>query len=162
MPLYDYACTACGRVHEVRHGFDETYDRPCEACGAPMRRVFNPAPVLFKGSGFYVTDSRRSPAPGKPEKAEKPKDETGKRQGRLSAAAERLQRAPALGIGGLSRSERFERSHKSRETDLHRLRAIDRERAGSAGERRSSHRDAMIPVRLDHRRTALGRAPCDP
>lgn len=69
MPLYDYACTACGRVHEVRHGFDESYDRPCEACGAPVRRVFNPAPVLFKGSGFYVTDSRRSASSTKPEKA---------------------------------------------------------------------------------------------
>ena len=69
MPLYDYACTACGRVHEVRHGFDESYDQPCEACGAPVRRVFNPAPVLFKGSGFYVTDSRRPAASGKPEKA---------------------------------------------------------------------------------------------
>jgi putative FmdB family regulatory protein len=69
MPLYDYACTACGRVREVRHGFSESYDRPCDVCGAPMRRVFNPAPVLFKGSGFYVTDSRRSGAPGKPEKA---------------------------------------------------------------------------------------------
>jgi putative FmdB family regulatory protein len=77
MPLYDYACTACGRVREVRHGFDESYDRPCEACGAPMRRVFNPAPVLFKGSGFYVTDSRRSAASGKTEKAEKPKEEAG-------------------------------------------------------------------------------------
>ncbi|MBV8197965.1 MAG: hypothetical protein JO263_07505 [Candidatus Eremiobacteraeota bacterium] len=59
MPLYDYACTRCGRVSEVRHGFDETYETPCEACGAPVRRVFNAAPVLFKGSGFYVTDSRR-------------------------------------------------------------------------------------------------------
>jgi putative FmdB family regulatory protein len=73
MPLYDYACTKCGRVREVRHGFDESYAEPCEACGAPLRRVFNPAPVLFKGSGFYVTDSRRSAATGKPEKsAEKP------------------------------------------------------------------------------------------
>jgi putative FmdB family regulatory protein len=72
MPLYDYACTACGRVHEVRHGFDESYDRACEGCGAPVRRVFNPAPVLFKGSGFYVTDSRRSAGSGK---AEKPKEE---------------------------------------------------------------------------------------
>ena len=72
MPLYDYACTKCGHVHEVRHGFDESYDRPCEACGAPVRRVFNPAPVLFKGSGFYVTDSRRSSGADKPEK---PKEE---------------------------------------------------------------------------------------
>jgi putative FmdB family regulatory protein len=69
MPLYDYACTACGRVREVRHGFDESFDAPCEACGAPMRRVFNPAPVLFKGSGFYVTDSRRGSASGSTEPA---------------------------------------------------------------------------------------------
>lgn len=68
MPLYDYACTKCGQTVEVRHGFDESHDQPCAACGAPMRRVFNAAPVLFKGSGFYVTDSRRS---SKPEKTEK-------------------------------------------------------------------------------------------
>ncbi|MGA8575745.1 MAG: FmdB family zinc ribbon protein [Candidatus Cybelea sp.] len=71
MPLYDYACTKCGRIREVRHGFDESYHEPCAACGAPVRRVFNPAPVLFKGSGFYVTDSR-SKASGK---SEKPKEE---------------------------------------------------------------------------------------
>jgi len=71
MPLYDYACTRCGRVREVRHGFDETFEAPCESCGAPLRRVFNAAPVLFKGSGFYVTDSRSSNATGKPEKPEK-------------------------------------------------------------------------------------------
>jgi putative FmdB family regulatory protein len=71
MPLYDYACTKCGRTHEVRHGFDESYERPCDACGGSVRRVFNPAPVLFKGSGFYVTDSRR-PVGGK---TEKPKEE---------------------------------------------------------------------------------------
>lgn len=69
MPLYDYACTRCGRIAEVRHGFDETYDRPCEACGGPLKRVFNAAPVLFRGSGFYVTDSRRASG-----KSSKPKD----------------------------------------------------------------------------------------
>ena len=73
MPLYDYACTQCGRVHEVRHGFDESHEGLCEACRSPLRRVFNPAPVLFKGSGFYVTDSRRSSAGSKTEKA---KDES--------------------------------------------------------------------------------------
>lgn len=72
MPLYDYVCTKCGRVFEVRHGFDENYAKPCDACAAPVRRVFNPAPVLFKGSGFYVTDSRPSAAPGK---TDKPKEE---------------------------------------------------------------------------------------
>ena len=60
MPLYDYQCRACGKVTEVRHGFKETYDEKCAVCNGEMRRVFNPAPILFKGSGFYVTDSRKS------------------------------------------------------------------------------------------------------
>jgi putative FmdB family regulatory protein len=93
MPLYDYACTACGRVQEVRHGFDESYDRPCGACGAPVRRVFNPAPVHFKGSGFYVTDSRRSPGSGKPEKA---KDEASSAKAEPAAAGDsKTSSAPA-------------------------------------------------------------------
>jgi len=58
MPLYDYKCTKCGTVREVRHGFNESHDEPCPACGAEMTRVFNPAPIVFKGSGFYATDSR--------------------------------------------------------------------------------------------------------
>lgn len=58
MPLYDYQCSTCGKVVEVRHGFNETYAEPCPACGGALDRVFNPAPIVFKGSGFYVTDSR--------------------------------------------------------------------------------------------------------
>lgn len=58
MPLYDYRCAACGKTAEVRHGFNDTYADPCAECGGAMSRVFNPAPILFKGSGFYVTDSR--------------------------------------------------------------------------------------------------------
>ncbi|HVR45868.1 MAG TPA: FmdB family zinc ribbon protein [Candidatus Binatia bacterium] len=86
MPLYDYACTRCGRIHEVRHGFDETHDAPCPSCGAPLRRVFNAAPVLFKGSGFYVTDSRGSGSGSKPEKAEKSEK---------PAAAEKSEKKPS-------------------------------------------------------------------
>ena len=74
MPLYDYACTQCGHTLEVRHGFDEAYAQPCAKCGAAMRRVFNAAPILFKGSGFYVTDSRKSGSTSKP--AEKPAEKT--------------------------------------------------------------------------------------
>lgn len=60
MPLYDYQCSQCGAVTEVRHGFDQTHDAPCEKCGGSLKRVFNPAPIVFKGSGFYITDSRPS------------------------------------------------------------------------------------------------------
>ncbi|HZY99566.1 MAG TPA: FmdB family zinc ribbon protein [Candidatus Baltobacteraceae bacterium] len=58
MPLYDYKCSNCGTVREVRHGFNDTHDQPCSVCGGAMMRVFNPAPIVFKGSGFYKTDSR--------------------------------------------------------------------------------------------------------
>jgi len=58
MPLYDYQCSQCQKVTEVRHGFDETHTDPCPACGGPLARLFNPAGIVFKGSGFYVTDSR--------------------------------------------------------------------------------------------------------
>lgn len=60
MPLYDYRCAKCGNVTEVRHGFNDTHTEPCAACGGELSRVFNPAPIVFKGSGFYVTDSRPS------------------------------------------------------------------------------------------------------
>ena len=60
MPLYDYKCAQCGKISEVRHGFNESWDEPCPACGGALTRVFNPAPIVFKGSGFYVTDSRKS------------------------------------------------------------------------------------------------------
>jgi len=60
MPLYDYRCRACGQVTEIRHGFREAFEGTCPACGsAEMARVFNPAGIVFKGSGFYLTDSRK-------------------------------------------------------------------------------------------------------
>ena len=60
MPLYDYQCRNCSKVTEVRHGFREVHDATCPECGGDLSRVFNPAGIVFKGSGFYVTDSRKS------------------------------------------------------------------------------------------------------
>jgi len=66
MPLYDYKCSNCQKVTEVRHGFGESYTDPCPHCCCILSRVFNPAPIVFKGSGFYVNDSRgKSQAPAK-------------------------------------------------------------------------------------------------
>ena len=58
MPLYDYRCRACSKVTEVRHGFREGHQGACPACGGELARVFSPAGIVFKGSGFYLTDSR--------------------------------------------------------------------------------------------------------
>ena len=60
MPLYDYECTKCHKITEVRHGFDERHTEPCPYCGGELKRLFNPAGIVFKGSGFYVTDSRKA------------------------------------------------------------------------------------------------------
>lgn len=66
MPLYDYKCSNCQKVTEVRHGFGENFAQACPECGGTLGRVFNPAPIVFKGSGFYVTDSRgKSQKPAK-------------------------------------------------------------------------------------------------
>jgi len=72
MPLYDYRCRACSKVTEVRHGFREAYDAPCPACGGTLARVFNPAGIVFKGSGFYVTDSRKPTSEGSSAKSDAP------------------------------------------------------------------------------------------
>src|ERR1700728_273750 len=96
MPLYDYACTKCGRTFEVRRGFNETHQDPCAACGAPVRRVFSAAPVLFKGSGFYVTDSRRSSGGDKPEKSEKSeKSEAPEKAGKPASEGSAPAQSPA-------------------------------------------------------------------
>jgi len=62
MPTYEYRCTRCHYQFEIVHGVGESVDR-CERCGGPVRRVFSPPALIFKGSGFYVTDHRKTPAP---------------------------------------------------------------------------------------------------
>lgn len=59
MPTYEYACTSCGHHLEVVQSFTDEPLTECERCGGELRRVFHPVGVLFKGSGFYSTDSRR-------------------------------------------------------------------------------------------------------
>ena len=56
MPRYDYRCTACGHQFELRQGFDSDPVAECLECGAPSNRRIHAPPVIFKGSGWYVTD----------------------------------------------------------------------------------------------------------
>jgi len=59
VPLYDYECEA-GHRYEIRLPFGTPAQQPCEQCGKPARRLLNVPPIVFKGSGWYVTDSQRS------------------------------------------------------------------------------------------------------
>jgi putative FmdB family regulatory protein len=58
MPTYEYACTKCGQHVEVFQRISEPPLTTCGVCGGPLRKVFHPAGIVFKGSGFYATDSR--------------------------------------------------------------------------------------------------------
>ena len=58
MPTYDYQCRSCGTVTEVIHAMTEDGPSVCERCGGELRRVLYPAGIIFKGAGFYRTDSR--------------------------------------------------------------------------------------------------------
>ncbi|HLI27594.1 MAG TPA: FmdB family zinc ribbon protein [Chloroflexota bacterium] len=58
MPIYVYRCAACGVDIEKRQGFFDAPLATCDACGGPLHRVLQPVGIIFKGSGFYITDSR--------------------------------------------------------------------------------------------------------
>lgn len=93
MPRYEYKCKKCNKSFEALHGVDDQVDA-CKHCGGKVRRVFHPVGIVFKGPGFYATDSRKpdtTPSPpakdgakatekaspdGKKEKAGKEKKET--------------------------------------------------------------------------------------
>ncbi|MEV5747834.1 FmdB family zinc ribbon protein [Actinoallomurus sp. NPDC052308] len=58
MPTYQYACTECGEPLEVVQKFSDDPLTECPACGGRLRKVFSAAAIVFRGSGFYRTDSR--------------------------------------------------------------------------------------------------------
>ncbi|MGH3471991.1 MAG: FmdB family zinc ribbon protein [Nocardioidaceae bacterium] len=58
MPIYEYACTACGNDLEMRQSFTDASLTVCPVCGGALRKVLSPVGVVFKGSGFYRNDSR--------------------------------------------------------------------------------------------------------
>jgi putative FmdB family regulatory protein len=58
VPTYQYTCTECGEPVEAVQKFTDTPLTVCAACGGRLRKVFSPVGIVFKGSGFYRTDSR--------------------------------------------------------------------------------------------------------
>jgi putative FmdB family regulatory protein len=60
MPTYEYACKECGERLEVMQSFSDKPLKRHKTCGGQLQKVYHPAGLIFKGSGFYVTDSRSS------------------------------------------------------------------------------------------------------
>ena len=63
MPLYEYECNACKKRFELRQKVTEDAVSICPSCGGTVRRLIYPVVIIFKGSGFYVTDNRKGDAP---------------------------------------------------------------------------------------------------
>lgn len=66
MPTYQYACTACSEQFEVVQKFTDASLTECPSCKGRLRKVFSPVGIVFKGSGFYRTDSRSSSSSSTP------------------------------------------------------------------------------------------------
>jgi putative FmdB family regulatory protein len=63
MPLYTYECKNCGLRFERRQHIAEDPVRTCPECGGEVHRLIQPVGIIFKGSGFYVTDNRMAGPP---------------------------------------------------------------------------------------------------
>ena len=60
MPIYEYECNCCSSRFDKKQSFYDSTEISCPNCGGKTKRIFSPVPIIFKGSGFYVTDSRNS------------------------------------------------------------------------------------------------------
>ena len=74
MPTYQYQCDNCGHQFELRQSFHDKPMAVCSLCHGVARRLFSPVPILFKGSGFYITDSRAAEDHGLPPEGSKATD----------------------------------------------------------------------------------------
>ena len=80
MPTYEYVCKNCGETMEVFQSFSDKPLKKHKECGGALQKVFHARGIVFKGGGFYATDSKSTSSskpspdtakPDKPEKAEK-------------------------------------------------------------------------------------------
>lgn len=75
MPIYEYECGQCQFRFERKQSFDEEPVAICPHCQGKARRVIHSTPIIFKGSGFYITDSRKHSKSEEHKKPEKSKEE---------------------------------------------------------------------------------------
>jgi putative FmdB family regulatory protein len=68
VPTYEYSCTECGERLEAVQKFSDSPLTVCPVCGGRLRKLFSPVGIVFKGSGFYRTDSRTAAVNGAKDK----------------------------------------------------------------------------------------------
>ncbi|MCS7260738.1 MAG: zinc ribbon domain-containing protein [Anaerolineae bacterium] len=82
MPIYEYKCVQCGLHFERFQHFSDAPLQECPDCNGQVRRVLQPVGIVFKGSGFYSTDNRKTSSPGAPDSNHK--DANGKERAERS------------------------------------------------------------------------------
>ena len=89
MPVYAYKCKVCDHEFDLKQRFTDDRIQVCPVCEGETRRVIHHVPVVFKGSGFYVTDNRNGKGPGKNAgKAKKESETTGKKSDQKESKSE--------------------------------------------------------------------------
>ncbi|MEA3376626.1 MAG: FmdB family zinc ribbon protein [Anaerolineae bacterium] len=76
MPLYEYECESCGVRFERRQHMEDEPVRVCPECGGEVHRLIQPVGIIFKGSGFYVTDNRAKSSTATPGQVKEPSNKS--------------------------------------------------------------------------------------
>ena len=88
MPTYQYVCTECGGQLEAVQKFTDESLTVHEDCGGRLRKVFSPVGIVFKGSGFYRTDSRGNGSSGASTSSSSSSKEGGSKESGSSSSAD--------------------------------------------------------------------------
>lgn len=86
MPTYEYVCKNCGEHLEVFQSFKDKALKKHDVCGGELQKRFHASGIVFKGSGFYATDSKASSS-SKPKDGESPKKKPPESKPKAEAAA---------------------------------------------------------------------------
>lgn len=106
MPTYSYECQACGTQLDQYQKFTDEALTKCPKCKKnKLRRVFSPAAIVFKGSGWYKTDSR-SKSPTTPKNGDKPAEKPAETTAEPATAEKKSETASSNGASGDSKPEK--------------------------------------------------------
>lgn len=102
VPTYQYVCTECGEPLEAVQSFSDDSLTECPACGGRLRKVYNAVGIVFKGSGFYRTDSRSGSTSSDPAApaSDKPAASSTEAAPAAAKATDSSSAAPSSGSGG--------------------------------------------------------------
>ncbi|MHB0869952.1 MAG: FmdB family zinc ribbon protein [Chloroflexota bacterium] len=95
MPVYVYQCEECGAQVEKRQSFSDAPLTECESCHGRLHKVLQPTAIVFKGSGFYCTDSKSPSGASNGKNGSSKKDESSKPASDSSASKETTSTAAA-------------------------------------------------------------------